>query len=173
METSGASESTPVDPEQPSQVTGPVKSRSMPVLDLCGGMMFGKADGEDLDGSVMEVQLADEELDQIDADFSDIGDFDNTMTDDLGPSFHGLPKLSTEATLEFQSGRHALDDLPNHSQEESLSLGQRWEATGDHDDDLQFRSRAGEGQEDGVSAASAMAANKAGRSYRWISARLW
>ena len=52
-------------------------------------MVFGgrsSQDGaasEELDASVVDVKINDEELEQFDEEFSDIGDFDDTMTSEL------------------------------------------------------------------------------------------
>ncbi len=52
-------------------------------LDISGGMMFGgRSNHDDLDASVVDVQIGDHELKDFDEEFSDVGEIDNTLHDE-------------------------------------------------------------------------------------------
>ena len=81
-------------------------------LDIAtGGLAFGSEN----DVSVHEVKFDDDELQKFEEDFSDIGDFDNTLTDD------SHEKLS--AKNEFSAGETAsYDDVPTETRQRPLDL---------------------------------------------------
>ena len=75
------------------------------------------AASEDLDASVVDVKINDEELEQFDEEFSDIGDFDDTMTSELPDNLQNEPPDGAAAV----SGNSAFV----HSNAQTSSTGLR------------------------------------------------
>jgi hypothetical protein len=82
---------------------------------LGGGMMLG-AGFNDPDASVHEIQLDDEELEQFNEEFSDVGDFDNTVTDDdpsrLSDAGELIPRFRLDADL-FENSQNIKNPFDN------------------------------------------------------------